>query len=279
MRLKAIILALVLVLSAGVSAYAGSVTFNFNSLSSGANSASITTYMDGVLIAAGCSGCSVLVTGAVADQTYNGEGYVVGNNGKSLTLGTSNDATSNSSQTPSSTYNTFLATTNDSSQQISTEITMQFSGFTINGSASFAYEIFPNGSCPVLNAARCGGAAVGGIYPNQPDFEFKAGTSSTQSPVTSFGTNGFQYGVTPSATGSDGSSTTGPNGTIVAPQYIGTWSTTTALNGDRQLDFIDWPATIGIDNLTISYTNTPEPASIALLGALVALLAKKLRRA
>ena len=90
------------------------------------------------------------MTGAVADTTYNGEGHVTGPgsagpNGtaaKSLTLGTSDGATaSNLTSTVNSTYDTFLANTNDQSGQISQQITMKFSGFTINGSASFDYEI------------------------------------------------------------------------------------------------------------------------------------------
>ena len=76
---------------------------------------------------------------------------------------------------------------------------MKFSGFTINGAASFAYEIFPDGSCPVLNSSNCG-SYHNGTYANQPDMEFDAGTNSngTDPAVTSFGTNGTQYGVTPS---------------------------------------------------------------------------------
>ena len=293
-RPKPILLALGVFLSAGVSAYAGSVTFDFNSLSSGANAASISTYMNGVLHTS-CPTCSVTVlssgsSGAVADTTYNGDGYVVGPGGKSLTLGTSNNATSNSS-TLNSSYDTFIANTNDSSTQISQQITIQFTGLTLS-TTSFDYEIFPDGSCQVLNAAGCGGAAVGGKYPDQPDLEFEAGTntSGTDAAVSSFGTSGIQYGVTPVASGgTDGTSTTGPAGrsgavvTVVAPQYIGTWSgSLTGLNANAtELDFVDWPATIGIDNLQVSYTTTtavPEPAGIVFLGTLVVLLTKKLRR-
>lgn len=259
---------ILLFLALAAVASAGSVTFDFNSLSPGATTTQIANYMTAVLQAAGCTGCTtatVTVTGAAADQNYNGEGYVVGPGGKSLTLGTSNNATSNSSTTVNSTYDTFIANTNDSSTQISNEITIKFSGFTINGSVGFDYEIFPDGSCTAL---PCGS--------NTPDFEFD---TSGSNPVTSFGTNGIQYGVTPSSSGSDGSSTKGPNGTIVAPQYIGTWSG--SLSGVNELDFIDWPATIGVDNLTVSWnTPVPDPSSVLLLGTVVAGIAlrKKLRK-
>jgi hypothetical protein len=282
-------------------ASATSVTFTFDTqtingttiqgVAENASIASIQSYMNQVLSAAGCTGCSVSVTGAAADTTYNGEGNVVGQGGKSLTLGTSNNATSNSSQAPSSTYDTFLANTNDASQQQASQITMKFSGFTINGSASFAYEIFPDGSCPVLNSANCGGSPTNGIYPNQPDMKFEAGTNTngTDPLVSSFGNNGTQYGYTPSASGSDGSSITSPtnpnsSSPELSPQYIGTWSG--SLSNVSELDFIDWPATIGVDNLSISWNTgtgqspVPEPFSVVLLGTIVGGIAlrKKIRK-
>jgi hypothetical protein len=259
-------------------ASATSVTtlFNFNSLGENATAAQISTYMDGVLSAAGCTGCSVTVQGAVADTTYNGEGHVTGPgsagpNGtavKSLTLGTSDGATaSNTTSVLNSSYDTFIANTNDASTQISNEITMKFSGFTINGSASFDYEIFPDAA-------------------NTPDFEFEAGTNSsgTDPAVASFGTNGIQYGVAPGTT--NGNTNNSPNSsTETSLQYIGTWSGT--LSNDNELDFVDWPATIGVDNLSISWTQSggtspvPDPASVLLLGTVVAGLAlrKKIRKA
>src|SRR5581483_6357502 len=160
-------------------ASATSVTFTFDAqtingtniaaLSAGANSAQIQNYMNQVLTAAGCAGCSVTVLvngntiGAVADQQYNGEGHVVSNtSGKSLTLGNSNGATSNSSTSPSSTYDTFIANTNDSSCTVSQQITLQFNGFTGMGMSvnSFDYEIFPDGTCTSLSSTNCGGAKV-----------------------------------------------------------------------------------------------------------------------
>src|ERR1700742_515958 len=123
-------------------ASATSVTFNFNSVAENASATTIASYMNTVLTAAGCTGCSVTVTGAVADTTYDGENHVTGPGTglatKSLTLGTSDgDTASNTNSAINSSYDTFLATTNDGSTNISSQITMKFSGFTINGSASF----------------------------------------------------------------------------------------------------------------------------------------------
>lgn len=299
---KTILLAMGLFLSVGVSAYATSVDFTFDSqtingtlitgLSSGATSAQIQTYMNQVLSASGCTGCSatVLVSGssigAVADQTYNGDGHVTGPSAsKSLTLGDSNGATASNTTSTTGSTDTFIANTNDSSGTVSQQITIQFAGFagkalTIN---SFDYEIFPDGTCTALSGtgsnSKCGatGSSTPSGYANQPDLIFEAGTNSngTDAKVTTL------YGVTPGTT--NGNATHSPNSgnssAELAPQLIGTW--TGSLTNDTELDFVDWPATIGIDNLQISYTTTtavPEPAGIALLGTLVVLLTKKLRR-
>jgi len=285
------------------SAYATSVNFTFDTqiigtttitgLSAGATSAQIQTYMNQVLSASGCSGCSatVLVSGssigAVADQTYSGEGHATGPTAtQSLTLGDSNGATaSNTSSTVNGTYDTFISNTNDSSGTVSNQITIQFSGFagkalTIN---SFDYEIFPDGTCSALTSAACGGSgSTPSGFANQPDLEFAAGSSTTGTVGT--GGDAIQqtyYGVTPGTTNGTAthSPSSGNSSAELAPQLIGTWSG--ALTGATELDFVDWPATIGIDNLSVSYTTTssvPEPAGIALFGTLVVLLTRKLRR-
>jgi hypothetical protein len=288
-----------LFLCASASAFAASVTFTFdtqtingtvvNGLSSGANATAIQNYMNAVLAAANCTGCSVTVLvngsaiGAVVDQTYNGEGHVTGpgSGSKSLTLGTSDGATaSNTNSTVNSTYDSFIANTNDSSGNVSQQITLQFhniTGLTLTG---FDYEIFPDGTCPVLNTANCG-ALSGGHYANQPDLIFEAGnnTNGTDTVQTTF------WGVTPGTT--NGTSTKSPLGTELAPQAIGTW--TGSLSGATEFDFVDWPATIGLDNIAISYSNNggggngsvPEPMSLALLGTVVGglLLNRKFRKA
>ncbi len=239
-----------LLLGSAVSARADYV-FNFNSLaaSSGDNSTAVATYMDGVL---GCANC-VTVTGAATDRTYNGEGFVVGPGGVSRTLGNTDGATDNSSAATATTNDTFLANTTDGSSQISQQITIKFThGFVINGPVSFDYEVFPDIS-------------------GAPDFKF-ATNGNVGSPLFT------TLGVTPGTT--NGSSTHSPNHpstSETAKQFIGTWSGT--LTNVTELDFIDWPATIGVDNLKIV---TPEPRGVTfLLGAFViaALAGIKVRHA
>jgi hypothetical protein len=273
-----------------LSAYAASYTFSFNAGLSENNTASqIATYMTNALVANGCTGCSVAVVGAVVDTTYNGEGNVVGPGGVSRTLGNTDGATSNSSTSPTTSDN-FLATTKDNSTPVSTEISFAFTGLTISN-ASFDFEIFPNGTCPSLSS--CGSYnSTTHLYANQPDLEFTAGTGAIGSgtAVTAFGNNGFQYGNQPSGTtgtdiGGNGTSTRSPdNNPELAPQWIGV-SGALALSGVTDLNFIDWPATIGIDNLQISYTTTtngngtvPEPSSILLFATVAGALLFRIRR-
>ena len=273
---------ILLVAVAGIPAFGATFTFNFNSLtgyssSAGNQESSIASQLTTQLHTV-CPACSVIATGgstaAVIDKTYTGEGYVVGptsgSNVMPETLGdtpgptagvnnpnVSGDVITGNSQYSYATLNSdgysnqFLSNTNDSSNQLANEISFQFSGLTITG-ASFNFEAFPSN----------GGAA----------FEFEAGTNTSGTdPVIS-----SQNGVKPCATvngcggapaGTDGSSTVSPNDNPETNvQWIGSWSGNFAAS--TELDFVDWPPTIGIDNLTITYntpSGVPEPGSLLLL--------------
>lgn len=254
--LKPGLLAGIVILVGSASSARADYNFNFNSLAaySGStdNTTAIAQYMDGILggqcaISLNC----VTVIGAVTNRTYNGEGHVVGPNGVSRTLGDTDGATSNSGTATATSNDTFLSTIVDgTSRQVSTEIKIIFShGIVLNGPISFDYEIFPDAACP--DSSHCS---------SKPDFKFAVNGGS---PIFT------TLGVFPSAAGTDGSSTHSPlsgNGTEQSAQFIGTYSGT--LTNVTELDFIDWPAAIGIDNLRVS--TTPEPRGIALLlGSLI----------
>jgi PEP-CTERM motif len=264
-----------LLLSIAGLASADSVTFNFNSLSAGASTTQIQQYMNGVLTAAGCTGCTVTVTGAYVDTTYNADGNVTGpgSGGTSLTLGNTNGATASTTTSSLGSTDAYLATTNQSNtSQTDSQITMTFNGFTVAGAVSFDYEIFPDISCTALTQSGCGGRPTNGIYPNQPDFVF-----ATNNNADVFTT----YGATPGTT--NGNAVKSPDSNNqTAPQYISTYSG--SLTGVTQMDFIDWPATIGVDNLSLTIdppAAVPEPSSMLLLGTIAAgfVLRRKFRKA
>jgi len=272
LKLAGIIIGAALFFSPAVKA--DTFTFNFDhassgpSLSAGDSSATISTYMGQVLSASGCAGCTVAVTGAVVDHTYNGDGHVVGplvsGSYQSLTLATSNGAANSNGTYTVNANDNFIANTNDSSSQISTQMNMVFSGFTLNGTVSFDFEIFPDGS---------------GV---QPDFTLQyvqGGTVSggvvTGGTLVALGTN---LGVTPGTT--CGTLTHSPNSgggsTEASQQCIGTWSVN--VTNATELEFVDWPQTIGVDNLVLTRTTTPEPGSLVLFGSGLLGIAALIRR-
>ena len=254
-----------IVLCAGIIALLGSAVsaradyvFNFNSpslhLSNSDQSAAIATYMEGII---GCSNCVTVSAGVAVAQQYNADGNVVGPNGVALDLGNTDGATNNSGPVGSygsDYYISNMATNANGSgdNQLSQGIVITFThGFSLTGTFSFDYEIFPDITCQVLNSSNCGALQSNGHYLNQPDLDFTANGSTPVS--TTF------WGVTPGTT--NGTSVkSADSSNELAPQLIGTWSGT--LTGATSLSFMDWPAAIGVDNLKLA---TPEPRGYALL--------------
>jgi hypothetical protein len=239
-----------LALGAAPSAQAGTITFDFGSLSNGASNAQIQTLMNSLLPA----GESVTVTGAVASNNYNGDGHVTGptTGSTSFTL----------AQLDPANNRTFIKNDTDHS---SNEIKMVFSGLTIS-SISFDFEIFPDGTCPSLS--NCGGSG----HPNLPDLTV---ISNGSHQVAEY------FGVVPGQAGSYNTSyihspASGQFSNELAPQLLGSSGILNLPAGTTQLEFQDWPATIAINHLKID--PVPEPGTITLLASALIGLAAALRR-
>lgn len=228
----------------------GSVIFTFNAGSETTNDTTITTGLNGMnkeLTDAGYSNVTVASTGAERTRSYNGENHV---NGSTL----------------STASNDYFIINDHPADQFS----FTFTNLLIK-SVSFDWEIFPNGDCPYStnpNSCYVDGPPVPlDPSPNWPDFTFQANG------VTFFSA----FAIKPATSPKD-------------PQAIGSTAvidlTSLPGGGATVLTFIDWPATIGIDNLSVSgcvtgtgkfnYTqpycdgggrfgSVPEPATFALL--------------
>jgi PEP-CTERM motif len=241
-------------LGGAASAQASAITFDFGSLANNATNSQIQTFMNSQLPA----GASVTVTGAIASNTYNGDGHVTGPNPgtTSFTL----------AQLDPANNGTFIK--NDTGHS-SDEIKMVFSGLTIS-SIGFDFEIFPDGSCPSLT--NCGGSG----HPNLPDLTV---ISNGSHQVIEY------YGVVPGQAGSyntawmnspSGSAVTGHN-PETAPQLLGSSGILNLPAGTTELEFKDWPATIAINHLAIN-PPVPEPSTMTLLTSGLIGLGAALRR-
>jgi hypothetical protein len=133
-------------------------------------------------------------------------------------------------------------------------------------SISFDWEIFPDGTCfrgpgDSSSTRACADAGPVPSNTNWPDFDLFV--NGVALPV--FSQLAVSTGVNPNY-----------------PQAIGVSGTINMLFGPHMLDFVDWPATIAIDNLVINGcrdTQTfkctppllPEPSSLPLVGLALAM--------
>jgi PEP-CTERM motif len=241
-------------------AFAASVTFAFGSLSNNATDSQIKNFMNAAL---GSNG-SVVVTGAVGSNSYNADGHVTG----PVTVTTVNHHTT-------TTYSSYTLANMDAAGNgtfiqndtgnSSSDILMSFTGLAIS-SVSFDLEVFPDQSCTALSqsGSNCGGRG----NPNQPDLTLLANGAQVeqwfgQTPHSSGSSNGIAASTYPDSPAMHNGET--------APQLLGSSGVIDLPTNTTTLDFQDWPSTIAINDLVITYStdpppSVPEPGTIALLG-------------
>jgi len=263
------------ILGVTATADAASYTFDFNSLADNAvNGSSKTTagsvwqYMDGVLP-------GTTVSGATASKSYTGDNHVVGpvSNGNvvPVTLGSTDNgaagqgiANGNTGDAPRAgapttqgsigTNDAFIYTFNSNSIVITFPVAVTLK--------SFDWEVFPNSTCKAYNT-NCGTPTNA----NLPDIDVQVnGVSIFKVFGVDPGTNNtFPNSRCGTATNTVACSSTPNSHPEDAPQLIGTWTGSINIGAGQTLAFIDWPAAVGIDRLTVT-TRVPLPGALSLFG-------------
>jgi len=274
------------VLSVGITD-AASFNFDFTGLAIGSTTApggGIQAWMQGVVGAAGTVTVTQAGGGGVADNSYAGDGHVVGPS----CLGT---APSGSGQGTcgvtlgnplgnGTNLNTYIKSAGSGGVEAGFTFAFALPTATID-SVTFDYEIFPDGTCTKLDGVggHCGGAGD----PNQPDFTF--GTNLNPSVLSVLGSTPAvgSHGYVVNAAG--GTSETAPQKLVLGTTIGGSGvaGDTCPSNSPCTFTFMDWPATIGVDNFVVNYhtttiTSVPEPMSIFLLGTVTFFVSRKVRR-
>ena len=253
-------------------ASAGLIYFDFNNIADGApngpGTGSVQNKMQQTLNTQ-ASGWTVTVTGARGENNYLADNHIVGpltgSTATSWTLGNTNGGIPNASG-----LDTYLV---NSTSTGSDRITMEFNRPIY--SASFDFQIFPDGGCPNGGVNGCSAPNSG----SWPDFKFYAGSGPGM--VTKiFEVEGLDPEdltrpiiipsavtvIAPASTPFYRESPFSDNGVAgyeKAPQLLALSGTWYFPNGVSRLEFVDWPVMVGIDNLRL--TTVPEPGSLALL--------------
>jgi hypothetical protein len=244
------------------------------------------TYMTNAYAAQGGVG-SVTITGAgvLSDNNYTGDGHVVGpisgGTVTPLTLGSTNAGVQHPiPPATGATHDNYIVNNPPGSN---TTFQIHFSSLIFG--VSFDYEIFPDGSCPNPGSSNSSVnlGCTSKSNSNWPDFKFYVNSVSTANLVLDTQGNVPVSGFSTVCHGAGSPATCGPGGTEPAPQYLSSTVSYTFVNGVNDLFFVDWPATVGIDNLVVDNKRPPqkipEPASLGLFGlALVGLAAVRRRR-
>jgi hypothetical protein len=250
----ATVLLAAVMLSAVSKADAVGISLNFNSIGTGNNTA-VQSYLD-----AQAGAGNITVHGAVAGRTYNGDGFVFKDSYNIReTLGTSEFVNGvlvpNSTNSRNLVYDTFLynvggegATNTPYGSYGDDKIVFDFRT-AING-ISFDWEIFPDASCQ--HPGEWNGCGSRLALTNLPDFELWAGTGSQR----------LYHYYTGDANNNFPIVTDNHND---YPQGIGHFSVTFA-TPVTHVEFVDWPARIGVDNIVTEVRLLPEPPMMALLG-------------